>query len=228
VKSMAATTEFGEQVLATLRRYRLITQPLLAERFEKTETEVRNEIRRLKDAHLIHGFPFVGGQQYYRFTDSACRRFSLSRRLGRAPGVQALKTDYAILHFSFSVKPPREILTKPQLEYMLTGENDGEQRSNFGGKFYVDNGDANDQTKRLSQIYVDCRSHSTRLVQKAQSFLSDKWNIPEFRELYKDKRFMFAYVTESKSKADDIQDAWQRRKPGTPIRIHICPELFQL
>lgn len=217
-------TNLGEKIVTSIGKYRLVTQPLIRQRFGKNEHEVKNEIRRLFQRKLIAGYPFVNNERYYRFTYHACKKFGFPRRLSSAPGIQALKMNYGILHFCFQPTKPRRILTLAQVQTLLYGDDaKTDNQAIKAGQFYIPDGSG----FSLSHVFVDCRSAAPRLVKKAFSFVKDRRENRAFRELIVRNEFAISFVTESEGKARAIQEAAKRRK--LPLcEVHICPHLQYL
>ncbi len=217
-------SEFGNKVLSILIKYRVVTQGLLRQRFQMSESEIKQEIRNLRTKNLIAGFPFVSGERYYRLTRSACTHFGVSRRLSEKIGVQALKMNYGILHFCFTSSPPRRLLDADELKVVLFGQDVPKpDQKNPQGNFYLEK---SSNHVRLGHVYVDCRSDARRLIKKVFSFIDKRRHIQEFRELVAQDRFVVSFVTESTGKAKAIQVAAERK--GLKVcPVHICPQLHE-
>ena len=217
-------SDLGQKIVTSIGKYRLVTQPLIRQRFDKNEHEVKNEIRRLFQRKLIAGYPFVNNERYYRFTYHACKKLGYPRRLSSAPGIQALKMNYGVLHFCFQPIKPRRILALPQVKTLLYGDDDTPNGQEIKvGQFYI----PEDSAYSLSHVFVDCRSAAPRLVKKAFSFVKARRENRAFREMIIRDEFAVSFVTESEGKAKAIQEAAKRRQ--LPLcEVHVCPHLQYL
>lgn len=216
-------TQFGRQFIAVLAKYRVVTQSVLRTRFNQTESQVKNEVRRLTAKGFIERRPFVKGQFYYRLTHRACRKFGLSNRLCSEIGVQGLRIAYGTVHFLATSNPPMKLLRKADVEFLINPDSI-EDLPQITGRFYLDEEDGR---RRLGQLFIDCRSSAPRLVKKMSAFVADRKDHIGFRELVARKQLRFCYVAEVSSKADAIVKAALERNLEPP-RIHICQDLQYL
>lgn len=215
----------NNDVLSLLVEHRLATPQLLQRYFNRTDTQIKNELRSLRAKRLIESFPFIGKQVYYRLTDSACRQLSVSRRYAGPPGPQALRHYVGLLHFASREKPPRHFLSDDDWQE-LAGHFASSVEPKPKGDLYLDiDGPHDGRSIRLGKAIVDGRAEPSTLLQKATSFLKEHRTNDALRRLVTDDEFLVAYITESESKADAIADAAHRASFPHPIRLHVAPDL---
>lgn len=219
-------TEFGKKIVAVIAKYRLVTQPLLRIRFGKTESEVKNEIRRLTHRGIVASFPFVRGQVYYRLTHRTCIERGLSKRLSGVMGAQSLRMNFGLLDFLFAGNPPRRLLTESELDFLFFGDDLPNPKPSFlrpTDRLYLNT----DDQRVLSHVWIDCRSDARRLISKGHKFMQDRSEHRAFRQMLIDDQFRFTYVTETQGKKDQILEVAERKELSKPI-VYVSQELTNL
>lgn len=220
-------TKLGQQTLSLLETFGMVTPAIIESWTKSTKTQVKNELRRLREDELSESFEFLGRSVYYRLTRAATRRLDVSKRLSGPLGPQALRLRYGLLHFCAQFRPARPPLNHSQLERVWNAY--GERSAEIVGNFYVDiQSTKTGPVYRLGHVFVDCGAEPINLVRKVSAFIEKRRSSKAFRELVANGEFLTAFVVESKGKATAVVSAAKTAKLGLPIRTNVCPELEQL
>ena len=86
-------------IVGVLLQHRLATPLLLSKFLGRNSSQMKNDLRHLRRTQVVESFPFVAKQVYYRLTEPACRQLGVSRRYAGAPGPQAIRQYFGVLHF---------------------------------------------------------------------------------------------------------------------------------
>ncbi|MCA9124046.1 MAG: hypothetical protein H6822_19215 [Planctomycetaceae bacterium] len=219
--TLATTNE----VLDLLVDWRFVTPTLLERYLTRTPTQVKNELRRLRNKELVESYSFIGKQVYYRLTPAACRSLGVSRRHAGPLGPQAIRQYYGMLDFAAATTPPRHFLSKEDWLSISQALNATAAQMPRGFLYFDLSKQEGEEQVRLGKVYVDGRAEPASLLNKARRFIAAHRSNSAIRKLVTQDDFLFAFVTESEGKADAIAEAAERAEFVEPIRLHVSPDL---
>jgi len=225
VKKKKITLEERDfEILKHVSRYRMTVLEALEQMpfFSGDKPHAAKEaVRRLRSGGYLKSASLYRNRRYYHLTRAAANVLdeppTASRPLTEEPKARA----YAML--AFCVEHGLEKLTLSEFRsYFSKLYREGERPN-----YYVD---SRSDINRLGFMRVDHGGFGRwdRLIGKLKGDIQKRCDLPDFRELISDGRFIITVLTALERKQDRIYDALLESPLPCVIEVHVVPGLLEL
>ena len=205
-------------------RYRMTTPEVLHQHF--FDDSLPNAVTKVTSRLTSHGFllshPLFATQTYFGLGPNGAKVMGLSPRKVGPLGPQSLLTEFGILSFCCRGPIQRERLRVCELsEYNPALLARGLDSSHY----YLD---TDQNTTRFGLIRVDGGGDVAHIVRRVRQDIEHREQVPAFRQLILDDRFLVAIVTLSNEKRSALEQELQKLSTPVSFRVEVVPELRPL
>jgi len=218
----------GDRILLLAARYGLLTHAGIAASLFASEKAAERLITRLLSADRLRSQPLVGRKVYYTLTPQSAKDLGLdANRFVLPMGVQALASNFAMMAFCLLGEPRHERLLRGEFIAKFEGlAKPGVLTAAHRTRYYLDFIDKAQGHVRLALLVPDLGQHPRRLARKVRREIEKRRQIPQLKDLIRDRLFSVTVLTGFPEKARQLTA--NLAKEPFHFRAAIVPDLAEL
>ena len=215
-----------DEILHHLMRYRLTTPGVLHRLFfdDSERNAVTKVTSRLTSHRFLESHPLFTSQTYFNLGPNGAKVMGLSPRKTGPLGPQALFTEFGTLAFCCMGPNLHERLRVADLSRLNPALL---AKGLDSSHYYLD---IDDKVNRLGLIRVDFGGDAAHVARKCRQDIEAREQVPAFRQLISEGRFLVAIVTLSDPKRAALEQELRKITSSSPVafRVEVVPDLRHL